>query len=442
MTVSPPTQIRLSAEEERRLRYLIQQLKSDDLDVLSETVERLIQLNPRSVPLLHETLASVDEELRKNAAWVLGFIHDPVSLGPLLKSMLHDPSNEVRLSAAWALRHFSKPVLAKALLGAHPFPSNPDEIKLAIAHEQWRVRWFASLLAAMPAHPALLPSLLQLALHDEQVVVRCSAILSLLGYTQITAAEELCTLLGDINDHVKIEAATVLSLKGYRQAVPALVRQLQAFNENVRIAMLTALGALGDAAVIPHLLNALEDTHELVRINAAMALFEVVQKAASAEYHLSTVLMRRLEQDPNPYVVRNIIRILGLVGDEQTVKQIVMMLKAEKRPEVIVNLVQALGSLGGHHALKPLVRLLRHEQWEVRFQVVKSLAVLGDKRAYSPLLHALQDTSMLVKEQAVYALGVLKDKRAIAHLEKLRLQHPYGNIQKAITNALDRLLMV
>jgi HEAT repeat protein len=362
-------------------------------------------------------------------------------LGPLLKSMLHDPSNEVRLSAAWALRHFSKPVLAKALLGSHPLPTHPDEINQAMAHEQWRVRWFASLLAAMPPHPALLPALLQLALHDEQVVVRCSAILSLLGYTQTTVAEELCTLLGDINDHVKIEAATVLSLKGYQQAVPALVRQLQAFNENVRIAMLTALGALGGSEVIPHLLNALEDTHELVRINAAMALFEVVQKAAY-EPNLSVILMRRLEEDPNPYVVRNIVRILGLVGDEQTVKQIVAMLKAEKRPEVIVNLVQALGSLGGPHALKPLVRLLRHEQWEVRFQVVKSLAALNDQRAYSPLLHTLQDTSMLVKEQAVYALGVLKDKRAIAHLEKLRLQHPYGNIQKAISNALDRLLMV
>lgn len=440
MTALSSPQIRLSAEEERRLRYLIQQLKSDDLDILSETVERLIQLSPRSLPLLLETLTSVDEELRKNAAWVLGFIHDPSSLGALLKSMLHDPSNEVRLSAAWALRHFPKPVLAKALLGSHPLPSHPQEIMAAFAHEQWRVRWFASLLAAMPPQASLLPHLLNAARQDEQVVVRCGAILSLLGYTQTEAAETLCALLGDINDHVKIEAATALSLKGYHQAVPALVRQLDAFNENVRIAMLTALGALGSEEVIPQLLKALEDVSDLVRINAAMALFEVVQKG-DYPLNLSTLLMPRLQADPNPYVVRNIIRILGLVGDEDTLKRIIAMLKAEKRPEVIVNLVQALGSLGGRQALKPLLRLLRHEQWEVRFQVVKALASLADKRAYSPLLQALQDPSMLVKEQAVYALGMLKDKRAIAHLEKLRLQHPYGNIQKAITNALDRLLL-
>jgi HEAT repeat protein len=191
--------------------------------------------------------------------------------------------------------------------------------------------------------------------------------------------------------------------------------------------------------VIPQLLKAQEDVSDLVRINAAMALFEVVQKG-DYPFDLSTLLMPRLQADPNPYVVRNIIRILGLVGDEDTLKHIITMLKAEKRPEVIVNLVQALGSLGGRQALKPLLRLLRHEQWEVRFQVVKALAALADKRAYSALLQALQDPSMLVKEQAVYALGMLKDKRAIAHLEKLRLQHPYGNIQKAITNALDRLL--
>jgi hypothetical protein len=34
----------------------------------------------------------------------------------------------------------------------------------------------------------------------------------------------------------------------------------------------------------------------------------------------------------------------------------------------------------------------------------------------------------------------LGNRKAIAHLEKLKLQHPYGVVNKAIGMALDRLL--
>lgn len=421
------------------LRQLVLQLKSEDLEALNSSVEQLLEYGQEATPILLEYLHALDEEIRKNVAWVLGYLHDPQAIAALFRSLIHDPSMDVRLSAAWALRNFSPLDVYPHVFTKLPPPRNLDEAIAYLESKSWKARWYSTVLLSKQKVESCLPQLIHLAKFDENVVVRCSAILTLVNYPAPESAECLCELLSDINDFIKIEAATVLALKNYKPALPYLLKQLQAFNENVRVSVIAALGSLGDHSVIGPLCQMLQDPSDWVRINSAMALLDIAQKLQRPHTQMVKYLLKALK-DKNTYVVRNAARALGIVGNEQAVSCIIAQLKQEQNPGIIANLVFALGLLKDPRAQKVLVRMLRHAHWEVRFQAAKALGELQDARAYGALLQTLKDPSLLVREQAIFALSRLGNRKAIPHLEKLKLQHPYGTLNKAINLALERLL--
>lgn len=428
-------------EEQKRLLKWIQQLNTDDLDLLNETVQHLTQHADVALPLMLEALVKAEEEIRKNLSWVLGFIRHPSSLVPLFSVMNTDSSLDVRLGASWALRQFDLPSLSQLVFTKLPPPQNLDEIKAYMSSKSWKARWFCTLYLTYHQEQSCIEALLKLAKADENTLVRCSAILSLAAYGNPEVNAELRLLLSDINDQVKVEVISVLSLKNDREAVADIARQLEAYNENVRVAAVSALGALGSAAEIPHLAKALKDDADLVRINAAMALFDIAQRLKHKNRNIADLCFKALK-DKNIYVVKNAARTLGLAGDEDILRELIILLKQEKHPAITSNLVQALGMFRDPRALKILGKLLRHESWEVRFEVVQALSLLKGvpKQVYPLLLQAIRDPALLVKEQAIRALGKLGDTRAIPHLEKLKLQHPYGAVNKSIALALDDLL--
>ncbi|PIQ24739.1 hypothetical protein COW36_23475 [bacterium (Candidatus Blackallbacteria) CG17_big_fil_post_rev_8_21_14_2_50_48_46] len=429
----------LAAAENPSFQQVIQQLKSEDLEQLNAAVQQLLEWGTEITPLLIENLVSIDEEIRKNVAWVLGYLRDPAAIEALFRSLVHEHSTEVKLSAAWALRNFSATEIYPHIFTKLPPPRNLDDVIAYLDSKSWKARWYSSVLLSKQKVEDCLPQLIKLAESDENLIVRCSAILTLASYPGQESAECLCNLLSDINDFIKIEAATVLALKNYQAAIPYLLKQLQAFNENVRVSVIAALGALGDNSVIGPLCQALQDPADLVRINAAMALLDISQRLRRPHQQMVKYLLKALK-DKNTYVVRNVARTLGMVGNEEAVTAIITMLKQEQSAAVTANLTLALGLLQDHRSLKILTRLLRHNQWEVRFEAAKALGNLQDPKAYGPLIQALKDSSLLVREQVIFALGRLGNRKAIVHLEKLKLQHPYGTVNKAIGMALERLL--
>ncbi|MEZ0371426.1 MAG: HEAT repeat domain-containing protein, partial [Candidatus Sericytochromatia bacterium] len=406
-------------------------------------VEQLSRHAVAAMPLMLEALVTAEEEIRKNLAWVLGFLRRPEAYKPLLHVLSSDSSLDVRQSASWALRQMDLAQLAALIFTKLPAPQNLEEIRNYLLSKSWKARWFCTVLLTFEQAPECLEALMQLAQSDEKTVVRCSAILTLAAYDDQRIPALLCQLLHDIDDHVKIEAATVLSLKHYRPAVPELAKQLRAYNENVRVSVVSALGALGDPAAIPHLAAALKDPADLVRINAAMALYDLAQGLKRRHATIRDLCIKAL-RDNNVYVVKNAARTLGLVGDEDSLRQIIALLKQETRPGILSNLIQALGMMQDARAVKVLGKLLRHESWEVRFEVMRSLGLLrgAANEVYPLLVQGLKDPAVMVKEQAIHALGRLGNKRAIPHLEKLKLQHPYGVVNKTIAKALDRLLEI
>jgi HEAT repeat protein len=435
------TEVALMLEERQKLQRWIQQLKTDDLDLLNETVQQLSRHAGSALPLMLEALVSAEEEIRKNVAWVLGFLHRPEALKPLFHLLSSDSSLDVRLSASWALRQMPLEQLAGMIFTKLEPPASLDDIQAYLISKSWKARWYCTVLLTYHPTPACLDALLELARHDEKIVVRCSAILAMIAYDDERIPERLCELLHDIDDHVKIEAATVLSLKNHRAAVPELARQLRAFNENVRVSVVSAIGALGDQTAVPHLGIALKDPSDLVRINAAMALFDVAQRLQRPHAGLRELCLKAL-RDNNVYVVKNAARTLGLVGDEDALREITVLIKQEQRPALLSNLVQALGTFNDKRSIKVLSRLMRHESWEVRFEVIRALGLVegAEREVYPLLLQGLKDPAVMVKEQSIHALGLLGNKKAIPQLEKLKLQHPYGVVNKTIAKALDRLL--
>lgn len=428
-----------AGETAEPLHQLIQQLKSEDLEQLNSSVEQILQRGREATPVLLEYLNALDEEIRKNVAWVLGYLQDPSSVAALFRSLVQDPSMDVRLSAAWALRNFPPLDVYPHVFTKLPPPRNLDDVIAYLESKSWKARWYSSVLLSKQKVEACLPQLIQLAESDENVVVRCSAILTLISYPGPESAECLCRLLGDINDFIKIEAATVLALKNYKPALPYLLKQLQAFNENVRVSVIAALGSLGDQTAIAPLCQTLQDPSDLVRINSAMALLDIAQRLRRPHSQMVKYLLKALK-DKNTYVVRNVARTLGIVGNEEAVTSIITQLKQEQNPGIISNLVLALGLLKDPRAQKILIRMLRHAHWEVRFEAAKALGELQEPKAYGALIQSLRDPSLLVREQVIFALSRLGNRKAIPHLEKLKLQHPYGSINKAIGIALERLL--
>lgn len=85
----------------RAIDPLIQNLKRDDCDVDTVTVA-LSRIGNATVEPLIAALNDTDPTLRKNAAWVLGYIEDARSVEPL-KELLNDPDPDVRITAERSL---------------------------------------------------------------------------------------------------------------------------------------------------------------------------------------------------------------------------------------------------------------------------------------------------------------------------------------------------
>ena len=427
---------------ENRLAKWIQQLRSEDLDILNEAVQQLIAHKETALPLLLSALSEAEEEIRKNVTWVLGFIQQAEAIPILYKAMNTDSSMDVKLGASWALRQYPIKSLTPLVFTKLTPPNSFEDIAEYLESKSWKARWYSSIFLAQHLTPNLFESLKKLVMEDDNILVRCSAILSIVAYDAPEIPKLLCELLSDFDKYVKIEAASMIGLTGYQKAVPILAKLLDAYDQNVRVAATTAIGTLGNAGTIPHLAKALKDSSSLVRINAAIALFDLAQKINDKQKNIAELCLKAI-RDENVYVVKNAARTLGIVGDEDTLRYIISLLKEEKRPEITSNLVQALGMFKDPRALKILGKLLQHPEWEVRFEVVGALSLIGrqaERKVYNLLIHALRDNSLMVKEQAVRALGQLGNTKAIAPLEKMKMKHPYGIVNRSISKALDRLL--
>lgn len=119
-------------------------------------------------------------------------------------------------------------------------------------------------------------------------------------------------------------AASYLAKTGSTDAIPPLVRLLNAYDPQARAAAARALGKLGVSDAVPELMRLAEHDSDLaVRTHSIRALEEIGATA-------STPLLIQLLDDPNWLVRDGAIRALGTVADARAIAPLTSA--AAKRP--------------------------------------------------------------------------------------------------------------
>lgn len=130
-------------EDEKVIKALIRAFK-DVEDVRFHVARNLGRFDGSAVPFLIETLQDSDEDMRRDAAWMLGNIGDERAIPPLTEA-LKDPDEEVRFHVARNLGKFKEravPFLLDAL-------KNSDE------HVRRYAAWILGVIGDKRAIPAL-----------------------------------------------------------------------------------------------------------------------------------------------------------------------------------------------------------------------------------------------------------------------------------------------
>jgi len=195
---------------------------------------------------------------------------------------------------------------------------------------------------------------------------------------------------------------------------------------------------------------------ELKNIKARRIVTEALVILGKADVR---VLSRHLE-DPRWYFVRNIIHILGRIGDRSSVEPLGKVLNHQDI-RVRREAVRALGTIGGHQARDLLIRVLEDSDSSIRTTSARTLSAMKDPSAVEALLTAvnkkvffnrapaekkeffhilgdnggkqveevliriLRKRSLFRKSRndemrslAALALGIMKSKEAVPYLEK------------------------
>ena len=80
---------------------------------------------------------------------------------------------------------------------------------------------------------------------------------------------------------------------------------------------------------------------------------------------------------------------------------------------LVRNIVHILGKIGDDAAFNPVVRLLGHPHMRVRIEALRALALMAPARAARPILPLARDAEPEVRLEAVRALGALRRDEAL-----------------------------
>lgn len=129
-------------------------------------------------------------------------------------------------------------------------------------------------------------------------------------------------------------------------------------------------------------------------------------------------------QDSRWYLVRNIITIFAMIGDQKAVPYIKEALEhADFR--VRKEAIRALGVIGGHEAYEILAEHYEREEGELKFIVLKSLGRTRDPESLRIIRPIVENRDFFFRDleyklAAIDALGKLATPEAIQLLERLK----------------------
>jgi HEAT repeat protein len=231
------------------------------------------------------------------------------------------------------------------------------------------------------------------------------ALATVLGWISLPAVDALAGLLA----HADLETTVMraLSVIG-KDAVPALLRQLDEGSARVRIAAATALGNLDDRRAVAPLVAALDDTDAEVVTAAAGALAGLGDD--SAVDGLFAVFAH-----PHAAARRAAIAAVNTIGAQGTAARVKAAL-ADPLPRVRECALRTAGYFGFPDCLPAIVQALSDDSEDVRRAAIEQLPMMDGFDASSRLLLAVANETPRNRAAAAHALRHADDPRVGAAL--------------------------
>ncbi len=136
------------------------------------------------------------------------------------------------------------------------------------------------------------------------------------------------------------------------------------------------------------------------------------------------LLLSQFDERRDAELLRDIIRVLDLIGDLGAEPALVAMLEVDEQL-LRIGAASALGAAGTPASVPALLRALEDPDWRVRARAADSLGVFSDPRAIEPLGVALRDPAWWVRQDSAKALANHLGGEARL-IEALRDDDPYA----------------
>ncbi len=370
-------------------------------------------------------LGDEDEQIRRQAAHMLGEIEDERAIPALQETLKNDSSREVRRAALWALSEMDAKDIMPILLDLAVDETDDD------ARQQ--LAWMIGENADNGDRRA--GEVLIRLLKDRDAEVRATAVWALAEMEYVPALDAIVAMTEDSDDEVRERAvwavAELADGAPSDQAVAALTRAMGSKNAKVREAAAWGLGELDDPRAVDVLIRAMDDSDPEVRKKVIWALGEIEDPRAVA------VLTKALK-DGDREVRRRAANALHEIDTEASHRALGAAV-GDSDVQVRRMAVYALSELEDPESIGVLEQAAQDADAGLRRAAIHALAEMEDPRAAAALIRALEDSDPAIRKYAAYGLGEIDSTPAIVTGLRRALSDSSAEVRRAVIHTLAEL---
>lgn len=367
-------------------------------------------------------LEDEDEQIRRQAAHMLGEIEDARAIPALTRTLKDDPSREVRRAALWALVEMDSREVMPTLYELAADETD-DEARRQIA-------WMIGENADEGDRQA--GQVLMRLLGDGDAEVRATAVWGLAEMEYTPALNAVLELTEDENDEVRSRAvwavAELAEEASSDEALQALTRALKSGNAEVRSTAAWALGELEDGRAVEALIDAVGDSDADVREKAIWALGEIEDPRAIQS-------LARALSSGDAETRQRAAWALGEIDTEASHRAIATAIN-DSSPKVRKMALHSLAELEDPASIGVLAQAATDEDASLRKTAVHALSELEDQRAAPALVAALRDSDPSIRRYAAYGLSELEPTREILSGVRGLLSDGNAEVRRAAIHTL------
>ena len=412
------TQILVKLGSEECIPTLLEILDEDpDTFVRIDAAWALEKLGSEEcVPTLLRVFNNADDHfhfLRSSAARALVEIGSKASIQGIINATDHsDP--EIRRCAAWAIGFSNSetaiPVLLKAI----------EDVNSEV--HCWAVRslgGFESEVAIQSIFKAL---------EDSSSTVRRAAIKALMKTNSEMKTSELTKAINDSDEHVRFEVAKALAELGSEVAIPELLQVMKKWmpcaGEVIR-----ALGEINSEASLLELIKLFDlpeyDDRLSLQFGGMICPGEPIHRVVAnvlSEVNINSESLAleliNAVDNSEPMIRESIGKLLKNITFKGAVPKLEQLIHHSDL-NIRKGVIEALGNIGSEATVRKLIEVIEDPLPEIRSIAVKALAKLDFKPVIPTLLRAAEDSDFYVRANAITGLGEIGSEDAVLVLSKI-----------------------